>query len=250
MPTAKTLSAMLGALLLAAPAAHASTVLFNESFDHENNGQSAADYQNLTGAMRVSGSIDLFKSGDGGVTCAGGVGSCIDLESSDSQAGRMLSDEFHFEAGDEITLTFDLSGSQRPDISNADEFRVDFLFSDVVSLTSFTRGGAFGSATQGPFDISNGFIGVVGDAFARTPFQRYSLSFVAASAGDVTVDFSSAATIFGPNNHAGPILDNVQLVTSADVVATPAPEPAVWSLMITGFGLAGTALRRRRFTAA
>jgi hypothetical protein len=28
------------------------------------------------------------------------------------------------------------------------------------------------------------------------------------------------------------------------------PEPSVWALMLAGFGLAGTALRRRRFAAA
>ncbi|MBU1378578.1 MAG: PEPxxWA-CTERM sorting domain-containing protein [Alphaproteobacteria bacterium] len=31
--------------------------------------------------------------------------------------------------------------------------------------------------------------------------------------------------------------------------AAPAPEPAAWTLMITGFGVAGVALRRRRSVA-
>jgi hypothetical protein len=42
---------------------------------------------------------------------------------------------------------------------------------------------------------------------------------------------------------------DVTFTSSADVTVTPAvsvPEPAAWALLIAGFGLAGTALRRRR----
>jgi len=43
----------------------------------------------------------------------------------------------------------------------------------------------------------------------------------------------------GPSDQQGNILDNVGLTAGV-------PEPATWALMISGFGMAGVALRRRR----
>jgi hypothetical protein len=40
----------------------------------------------------------------------------------------------------------------------------------------------------------------------------------------------------------GPLLDNV--------VVTQVPEPATWAMLIAGFGLVGSAMRRRRTAVA
>ncbi|MBT9472342.1 MAG: PEPxxWA-CTERM sorting domain-containing protein [Phenylobacterium sp.] len=39
----------------------------------------------------------------------------------------------------------------------------------------------------------------------------------------------------------GPLLDNVSIGVSSAV-----PEPATWAMMIMGFGLVGSAMRRRQ----
>jgi hypothetical protein len=71
----------------------------------------------------------------------------------------------------------------------------------------------------------------------NTPFTLSTFSFVAGNSG--TLQFG-----LGTHSHdnVGPLVDSVSL----DVV----PEPATWALMISGFGLAGAALRRRRQVSA
>jgi hypothetical protein len=51
--------------------------------------------------------------------------------------------------------------------------------------------------------------------------------------------------VFDTNSadNIGPIVDNV-LVTQR--VQGVIPEPATWAMLITGFGLVGSAMRRRR----
>jgi hypothetical protein len=45
-------------------------------------------------------------------------------------------------------------------------------------------------------------------------------------------------------------LTSFKITYTYDPVSSPVPEPASWAMMITGFGMAGAAIRRRRFRAA
>ncbi len=69
-------------------------------------------------------------------------------------------------------------------------------------------------------------------AAGTNPGTLLSYNFVA-TASQQTLTLSQAS-----GSQASPIVDNVSI--------TAVPEPATWALMISGFGLAGAALRRRR----
>jgi len=56
-------------------------------------------------------------------------------------------------------------------------------------------------------------------------------------------------TDFIVNNGGGPTALRVEMSGNADL-AGGVPEPAAWSLMIAGFGMAGAVLRRRRSATA
>lgn len=67
-------------------------------------------------------------------------------------------------------------------------------------------------------------------------WKSFTYSFVATSSS-TAIQFNNATPGPNPDNYAG--LDTVSLVSGA-------PEPAAWLMMITGFGIAGGALRGRR----
>jgi hypothetical protein len=64
-------------------------------------------------------------------------------------------------------------------------------------------------------------------------------------AADTTVKFTLRD--YFPGDNAGGIALNVQAVPGETGAI---PEPGAWALMLTGFGMAGVGLRRRRVTAA
>ncbi|MFI4966187.1 MAG: PEPxxWA-CTERM sorting domain-containing protein [Caulobacterales bacterium] len=66
-------------------------------------------------------------------------------------------------------------------------------------------------------------------------FHSISGSFVLPTTGTLRLQIGSGTDFAGGNDFA---IDNI--------VVQGVPEPASWALMITGFGLAGAALRRRR----
>lgn len=73
-------------------------------------------------------------------------------------------------------------------------------------------------------------------ATTDTLYQTSTPTFLASGyAGQV-----DEVRVYGPNDYY--VMDDVTYT------AAPAPEPAAWALMIVGFGLAGTALRRRGAT--
>ena len=126
-------------------------------------------------------------------------------------------------------------------------------------------------AAFGPTDPGGG--GII-QSIATTPGGVYSLSFDLANLGGtpnafglfwdtqfVFIDLDAPAfdytNVFGSlvasnssttlgfifyNEPSFWLLDNVSLVSADGVI----PEPATWAMMISGFGLVGSALRRRR----
>lgn len=193
------------AVSLLMAAAPANALIFTDNFDTENGGLSALNYSGFTN-FTVDGQVDLVKSGDFGIVCSG---LCVDLDGTPG-SGALQSNIFNYNAGDQITLSFDLGGSQR--VENGTD-------NVTIMLLSSTDG-----------TISDMF-----DLASTAPFQTYSYNFVASDTGTMTFSIGTTS-----QDNVGPLLDNISLNISA------VPEPATWALMIGGFALAGVSLRRRK----
>ncbi|SNS18368.1 PEP-CTERM protein-sorting domain-containing protein [Sphingomonas laterariae] len=217
----KLLLALAATAAFAAPANAA--IVFSDNFDGEAGGSSTV--LNYTGFAQwdvFDGTVDLLNQPNSyGIACAGGSGSCVDLDGSTGDPGTMITKEmFAFKAGDTFTLTFDLSGSQR---TGPDGFVYGFQFVDPDGLA-------------------------LSDAYflnADEDFGTYAATGDFGFDGNLKLIFRADPDGPGSDN-IGLILDNVSLDIS------PVPEPASWAMMIAGFGLVGGAMRnsRRRPTAA
>jgi len=181
----------------------ATAVTFTDNFDAENGGASMLNYTGFANFTTI-GQVDLVKSGDYNITCSG---SCVDLDGT-SGPGGLLSGVFHYNAGDVVTLSFDLGGSQR--IANG-------LDNFTVVLFSTTDGNVFDA-----FDVAS-----------TDPFKNYSYFFTASGTGSVQFSLGTDS-----QDNIGPLLDNVSLNIA------PVPEPATWAMMMLGFGVIGLSMRR------
>ena len=223
------------AIALATFAAPASaSVGYSNGFVGETGGVSQLNYTGFSGLTVTDGTVDLVRSGDYGITCAGGAGSCVDLDGSTGNAGLTSSNSFAFNAGDRVALSFLFSGNQRGGANDA--FHIQFDFSGPVSGTWGRESTVFGSASFGAF---SGAIGLFRDITSIPPgfgMSDYSLFFIADNAGAASFSFQD-----GGNDNVGIVIDNVSLDIGA-----PVPEPSTWAMMILGFGVVGAASRRRR----
>ena len=194
-------------LALATPrSAHATIILF-DSFDSENAGAEALNYNgfaNFTIAFGT-GTVDLI--GNGGVfDFLPGNGLYVDLDGSTNDAGFMMSDTLSLLAGN-YNLSFDLAGSQRPDGSNTVDV-VLFGSTFLPVLASYT--------------VASG-----------DPFTSRSIPFSVPLAGVMFFVFQNSAPAGSLGDNQGALLDNVLLQT--------VPEPAALIL----FGLAALAIAAR-----
>lgn len=116
-------------------------------------------------------------------------------------------------------------------IAAAGSYSLDFLYSPRPGI---------GSASN--------VINVYLDAVLLTSLTGVGGGSTAWSAHNVTFSSLAGQTLIfaaaGASDSLGGYVDNIQLSTGA------VPEPATWAMMITGFGMAGTMLRRRRMVAA
>lgn len=212
--------------------AHAGVVYSND-FNSENGGNTALNYNGFNGLTVSGGTVDLVKSGDFGITCAGGSGACVDLDGSTSDSGLVSSNSYAFNAGDRVALSLLFSGNQRNTPPN-DSFTISFDFTGPVSgtygATSSTLGnlnfGSFSNLSTLSVNISN-----IAPNFAMTDFTFF---FDATSAGSAGFGLQD-----GGNDNVGTVVDNLALSVGA------VPEPATWAMMIAGFGLVGAGMRRR-----
>ena len=111
-------------------------------------------------------------------------------------------------------------------------------YGSSASLTDSVLGGGLVSYNNNPFLT-----------FDPTGDQSITLGLTSIKpvvhvVGGVLTDFTSVST--GQFAAAGFSTSTLSSVHSFSVFSTPTPEPATWALMLTGFGLAGLALRRRR----
>jgi PEP-CTERM motif len=207
--------------------------VFNDNFDAEGDTALNTTPSNWDA---TEGSVDILEDPNGfGLRCAGGTGSCIDLDGSTNSPGTIETlNSYSFRPGSLVTLSFDLSGNQRG--AGPDGFFAAFRFVDPTNLLFAGFGDSFGSGT-----FANGVNSVTGLSVgtsigAATGFQRYSIFFRPRTSGSIFASIGNTGT----GDNQGPILDNVSLSIAA------VPEPTTWAMMILGFGVIGGALRRRR----
>lgn len=206
-------------------------VVFSDNFDSENGGASALNYTGYTNfASTGGGTTDLVADGDFSIAC---FGSCVDLDGSPGPGQLTSLDSFAFNAGDLVRLTFDIGGSQRR--SGSDNFFAGFTFGSATMLNDYGFNFSGSDIVVLPSTSTTAITTSSGVAF-DAPFFTRSIFFTAGSAGSLNFNFGSDSA-----DNVGPLLDNVSLEIGA-----PVPEPATWAMMIFGFGLVGSALRRNR----
>ena len=212
--------------------AQAGTILFSEDFD-----SITANTLNITGSVA---SMDVFGGVDAvvpinpfGIT--GLTSTVIDLDGTPGPGG-VGKGGFNLVAGRSYTLSFVLGGAQRG--SPGDNLIVALLsdFSGDLDLVSGT--GLFDTLDTG---LLSADFAVLSFIPGNTPFGETSLTLRAMN----NTSFAFRIATDSANN-IGPLLDSVKLTESAGVI----PEPATWAMLIAGFGLVGTAMRRRRAVAA
>jgi hypothetical protein len=226
------LTALAAAAVMAMPAS--AVTIFSQNFETVPRANNTTNVPGFT----VTGGVDVISSGTAGVLCVGAAGRCLDLVGSPN-VGSITSTPINFNAGRLITVSFHLSGNPRAG-TPADIFNFALGFTDPENIAVFTLisgfQGSYGSTGPG---IST--MGTYTESLVRNrPFVSYALSFVPTSAGSLLLTFGGA----GPNDSAGPILDNV--LVGSQVV----PEPSTWLMLLAGFGMVGLAARRRRSSVA
>lgn len=234
--------AVAAATLFVSSAAGAVT-LYSNNFDAENGGNTQLNYGTAIGSFNgltvSNGTVDLIKNLAFAIDCAGGSGSCVDLDGSTPtlRAGELSTGFYNFNAGDSVTFSFDLSGNQR--VRGSDNFYAGFTFGGATLLTSYNLGGAWGpvnvlnNVTRTGISTSSSILG--------NAFTHYSINFVAGQAGSVSAQLGDPTN---PGDKFGPIADNLSLDLTPGRGGVP--EPATWAMMILGFGAAGSMIRRRK----
>jgi hypothetical protein len=192
--------------------AHAATLL-SENFDAENGGVSALNYASFGQFNLSGGTVDLIASGDFGISCTGGTGACVDLDGSTNDSGRMTSNAFLLTAGQDITLSFAVSGNQRGGSSDTVTFGI--LLDGSVEFTASKR--------VAPFD----------------PFGTVSVTLTNILAGSYSIFFENSG-----GDNVGAILDDVTWTTDGNISVVPVPATA--PMLLVGLGAIVVAARRRK----
>lgn len=228
---------------------------FTESFDGDGTpGTSDLNYNGFGAfiAPPAQGTVDLIQSGQFGITCAGGSGKCVDLDGSTGNAGLLVSKTlFTYNAGDSIALSFAIGGNQRNQgvdqwfggfYNEATQF---YNFAAPIQFSSYFGNNGCSAFSGGAGSTNSALLssGQGCTVSGTDPFITRSLTFVAAAPGAFRLVFGDPAT--GLSDNQGALLDNIQLSVIPSV-----PEPASWIMMIAGFGLIGSLMRRRRSWAA
>jgi hypothetical protein len=170
----------------------------------------------------ASGSFSIFASADGWNKLSGDG-----IEIQDHVAGNPAAG-----GGDQfVELDSNNNSSMGRVIAAAGNYSLDFLYSPRPGISSASN-------------VINVYLDTVlltsltGVGGGSTSWSAHNLTF--SSLAGQTLIFAAD----GPSDSLGGYVDNIQLSTAA------VPEPATWAMMITGFGLAGSMLRRRRMVAA
>lgn len=232
--SANFLVAAVALMAVSAPATASS--VFSDNFDSEPGSNSTLNYAGFAN-FDVTGQVDLVKTPEFGISCAGGAGKCVDLDGTSGPGQLTSKNAFAFNAGDLVKLVFDYSGSQR---NTTEDFYFGFQstggaiqFNNLVFSDSFFGTNNFGNFNQ--TSLTDNGLGVP----SGNPFTTASFSFTAGNSGALKFFFGTNSS-----DNIGILVDNIGLDISA------VPEPATWMTMILGFGLVGSALRRRQSSTA
>ena len=197
----------------------------------------AADTAALNGSLLnfdVEGRIDVVSDGTYGITIPGG-GKAVDLDGSPG-AGKITSKQsFAFNAGDRITLSGLLSGSQRS--TDFDDLFFGLFFTPNTDFVNYVGTGHIltNSPGFGPICCIQTTVRLAGTA----AFVDTSLAFTALNAGSLKFFIGT-----GSRDNVGPVVTNVRLDISAQGPA-PVPLPAAGWLLLAGLG-GLAALKRKR----
>ncbi|WP_293452821.1 PEPxxWA-CTERM sorting domain-containing protein [Phenylobacterium sp.] len=95
----------------------------------------------------------------------------------------------------------------------------------------------------------NAWYSVIGYAdgvlFAQDYSSKYLGLYYGPTSGYPDQDIGAAASAYVSDNATGATYTNYAFIDDGQGGVGGVPEPATWALMITGFGLAGAAMRRR-----
>jgi hypothetical protein len=234
---------MLGKLLGAATAAMLcagaaqATMLVDETFNTVAVGTDAAQHITI-GNWIVDSPVTLRHGGDvvegKTVQCDGG---CVDMRSIPGYYGRIYyKDIFTYAPGDKFTMTLTYSFDQIGEIGESFAALLNGA-GGMVNFDDVTGNGEnFGDWSETGLELYSDYMG---DAGMRTD----TWTWTARTAGSLRL-YMEAGQAPGAWNIAdehGPILDGVTLDISPAV-----PEPTSWATAVIGFGVIGTAMRRRR----
>lgn len=209
------------AVAIAGPAT--ATVLFSDNFDSETAALNYTGFANWT----VIGQVDTVASVNpySIETCSG---ICVDLDGT-AGPGQLLSKPIAFSAGNQILISFNVSGDQRD--AADDDFFFELLFGSPLTYNNnIISGFAYGSTGVYTNASSGVYSEIIG---ANRPYLTYTYGLIPTVAGTLQLRLGTNS-----GDNIGPILD--------DVLVSQVPEPATWAMLITGFGLVGFAARRRR----
>lgn len=112
-------------------------VIFQDNFDSElAEGISHTNYAGFTNWTVTDGTVDLVATqNDWNLTCAGGVGKCVDLDGSNKNAGTLQSIALTLDPGT-YTLSFDISGNQRNSAADSMEVSLDGFLTETFLLSA------------------------------------------------------------------------------------------------------------------
>lgn len=188
----------------------------------------------------MGGTVDLLAPGNPfGLSGSGtnSSGNFVDLDGSTDHGGFLATNQtYAFDAGDTVTLSVDVAGNGRGGAD--DSLFLGFRLMGTPSITDVTASSPF-SVNQSSAMLS-GMATVAADA----PFQIYTISFKALSAGSL-MGFVGTTSM----DNVGPLVDRFTL---QDQLAIALPEPTAWAFLIAGFGGVGALkrqVRRRRAVA-
>lgn len=220
--------AVSAAIALTTPA-HAAQVFF----DGFENDSAAIGLSSLTNwSVSPGGTVDVVAASNpyGINVTSPASGNVLDLDGTPGPAAIYSNGLFNFNAGDVITFTYDVGGSQRSSVS--DSFYAG-LFVNPALVGLFSGTGL--TTAPGIYD-GNQLTSITSLAGLTTPFTTSSIQFKALGAGSLRMAFYTTSA-----DNVGPLLDNVKLD-----ISSPVPEPATWALMLFGFAAIGGAMRSRR----